>query len=813
MFKKHPLKLRFTVFILLPIIILLIFANNYLRKSLPQIDGSVTVKGVSQPVVISRDEHGVVYIDAKTDNDAYFAIGYAHAQDRMWQLELQRRIAQGRLSEVFGINSLSHDVWMRRLELYNIASSSWQALSPEARMSLTAYASGINAWIETAEVLPPEFMALGIEPAPWTPNDSLAWAKIFALNLAGGMREEIRNLIATKNLTNRQMDTIIGKYPQQAPVTVSNVELKTQKSLVSLLQLQIQIEQDLKIGGKYVGSNAWVVAGEHSADGKAVLANDPHLGLQIPSMWYVASLKGDRLESIGMTLVGIPTVVFGRNDSISWGGTAMMADTQDLFIEQINPEQPDEYKRGESWLKFNNRTELIKVKAAFPSQMRSPYKPVEINLKNTEHGPVVTSLNETFEQTVALRWPALDPKDTTYESFFQLNYATDWQSFRKALRFHVAPTLNILYADKSNNIGYQAVGKIPIRANGHGQLPVPGWNDDFAWVSYIPFDQLPQSYNPEKGYIVSANNKIIGSDYPYFISNNWAPPARAQRIEELIQEQISKGEPLTIDYHQQMQADTVDVSVKELLAVFQQHDGKTERQRKAIDLIKNWQGDMAVNSASAAIFFTWAKHLRAQLFSDELKGFWNKQDESKSLSAMVFSTSYMDVYTALNDKTLNWCDIRGSEAVEGCDYLLTSSLRQALDEIDDLLGADMDSWQWGDMHATKYSHTPFSLVELLDYIVGREIPNGGSTNTINVANSIFEESEGYQQTFGAGFRQIIQFNENDSQHWYMNSTGQSGNVFSRHYADMVEPFNAVQFFELPLRVQTEAGFVLQLQPE
>lgn len=795
MFKKHPLKTRFAIFILLPVIVTVVLAMTYLRKSLPILEGSVIFQGVHQPISIKRDKHGVVFIDAKTDHDAFFAMGYVHAQDRMWQLELQRRISQGTLSEVFGVKSLMFDSWMRRLNLYGSLDSAWAALSPEAQDSLVAYSNGVNAWIDNTDVLPPEFIALGLQPSQWQPKDSLAMTKMFALNLASGMNQEVRNLIAKKNLSAGQIGALIGAYPEDAPVTVSNIELQTQRSMAALLDSQRRMETELGIGGRFVGSNAWAVAGRYSPNGVPVLANDPHLGLQIPSLWYVVSLKGDRIDVTGMTLVGVPTVVFGRNQSIAWGGTAMQADNQDLFVEQLNPEQPDEYRRAEAWKKFTVRTESINIKAEFPAALRNPINPIEIEVRETDVGPVVTQINDTFEQTVALRWSALEPGDTTYESFFRLNYATDWDSFKNALKFHVAPSLNMIYADRQN-IGYHAAGRIPIRRKGDGQFPVPAWSGEYDWESYIRFDELPHSFNPEKGYIISANNKIVGSEYPYFISNNWAPPARAERIDELLKDRIGQRGLVSTDFHEQMQLDTVDVSSRGLLGILRAHRGVDKRQQRAISMLDGWDGNMDPNSQAATIFYVWVRHLRQKLFADDFDRYWNKSDEAESLESIILDTTYPEVLAALTDERMDWCDVQGTDVVEDCQLILSDALESALNEVASLLGGDVDSWQWGKIHKVKFSHNPFSQIDLLDPVFGRGFSSGGSSNTLNVSNAQYLESEGYVQTFGAGFRQIIQLDEMVGNHRYMNSTGQSGNRLSTHYSDMAGPFNAGQYFSI-----------------
>jgi penicillin amidase len=789
MFKSYPLISRFLLFVVFPASAALIACFLYLRGSLPAADGRVIKAGVSQPVELTRDENGVAVVNARTDRDAFFAIGFAHAQDRMWQLELERRTAAGRLSEVFGRSAVPQDAWMRALGLYEAAEQSWSRLSPEARASLTAYAAGVNAWLAQDHVLPPEFVALGLRPEPWREVDSLAWSKVFALNLSNNMWDETTNMIASQYLSREQMVDLLGYSQSDLSAAAAPAGVMSEKTAAGLLAFRDGLERGLKIGGRYVGSNAWVVSGRLMQGGQAALANDPHLGVQMPSPWYVARLKGDRLNVSGMTLVGLPVVIFGRNDDIAWGGTSMMADVQDLYLEQPNPADPSQYRHGDGWAGFQVRSEAINVRADFPASLRARVEPVRIQFRQTLDGPVISDIIGVYDQPVALRWTALDPDDASYESFLRVNYARDWDTFKESFRTYVAPALNMLYADKSNNIGSLGVGRIPVRAKGEGRLPVPAWTNEYGWAGYIPFEDWPQRFNPEEGYIVSANNKPVGPDYPYFISADWAPPHRARRIEQLLREKVSAGEPISLDYIGRMQGDTLDLSVRGLLDYLKRVPPNGEEQRKALGYLQNWDGDMSRDSQAAAIFFVWARHLREELFAAALKDSWNKPRQSAQMERVVSATSYDRILHALTEQPSAWCGAPG----DSCVPLLGRSLDAAIGELKKLRGSDTDSWRWGDIHYTLYEHMPFSRMAWLASVFGRKVPSGGSPDTINVANAVYERAEGYDQTFSAGFRQIIQVGGPSTRHVYMNSTGQSGNVLSAHYDDMVKPFRDVQY--------------------
>jgi penicillin amidase len=807
MFKSYPLLSRFLLFVVIPVSAALVGFLLYLRGSLPVAGGRVIKAAVSQPVELTRDENGVAVVNARTDRDAFFAIGFAHAQDRMWQLELERRIAAGRLSEVFGRSAISQDAWMRALGLYEAAEQSWSRLSPEAQASLTAYAAGINAWLAQDHVLPPEFIALGVRPEPWREVDSLAWSKVFALNLSNNMWNETSNMIASQYLNKEQMVDLLGYSQSELSAAVPGAVMSEQVA-ARLFSVSERLESELKIGGRYVGSNAWVVSGRLMQGGQAALANDPHLGVQMPSPWYVARLKGDRLNVSGMMLVGLPIVIFGQNGDIAWGGTNLMADVQDLYIEQPNPADPTQYKRGDGWASFDVRSEAINIRADFPASFRAPVEPVRVQFRRTLDGPVISDIIGTFDQPVSLKWTALDPDDASYESFLRVNYAHDWETFKDSFQTYVAPALNMVYADKWNNIGSIGVGRIPVRSKGEGRLPVPAWTNEYKWTSYIPFKDWPQRFNPAEGYIVSANNSPVGNDYPYFISADWAPPNRARRIEQLLQEKVSRGEPISLDYIGQMQGDTVDLSVRGLLDYLRRVSPNGAEQQKALGYLQNWDGNMSRDSQGATIFFVWARHLRDVLFWTSLKDSWNKEEQSVEMTRMVSETSYDQILHALTEQPSMWC---GGAGVS-CAPQLSRSLDAAIGELKKLRGSNMDSWRWGDIHHTFYAHMPFSGVKWLASVFERKLPNGGSPDTINVANAVYKRAEGYDQTLSAGFRQIIQFGPS-TRHLYMNSTGQSGNVLSAHYDDMVKPFRDVQFRVLDGEAATGSKAGLTITPE
>jgi penicillin amidase len=806
--------MRFCAFVLLPCAAVAAYGWRSLHASLPPASGRVVVDGLSAPVEIHRDERGIPYIHARTDNDAFFGAGYVHAQDRLWQLELQRRMVDGRLSEVFGRASINQDIWLRTLGLRQAAATAWQTLSPEAKASLTAYTAGINAYLAEHRELPPEFRVLGITPEPWTELDSLGWNNMFALTMGGNFRQEISRFVASQYLSTGKLQALFPGDPAGAPITVTAAERAQTQQLAALGNLQQTLESQLKLGGKYVGSNAWVVSGKLTGDGQSILANDPHLAIQVPSLWYGMHLKGDHLDVTGMSLVGLPVVIFGRNADVAWGGTNMMADQQDLYFERVNPDNAGQYEVDGHWEPFVTRSETINVKPDFPAVLRGALKPVTIEVRSTRHGPIISDQFHVFDEPVALRWSLLqNPASSSYESFYRVNFARDWAGFNAAFHDYVAPALNLLYSDRQGNIGYVGVGKIPIRARGEGTMPVPGWNDDYDWRGSIPFAEMPRSFNPEKGYIVSANNRVTSPDYPYFISHDWAPQTRAVRIEQLIRQKLGKGQHLTVADMEAIQGDVADVPSAALVKVMVHIMATTPRQREAVRYLQQWNGSMARDSVGATLFYAWSDHLRREVFADELEGAWNRRDETRYLDPLVDRMQDDELAGVLASDPLEWCDDKQTtDRKETCHQDLIASLNSTLTDLAKVHGSNMAKWSWGNVHTTRYEHTPFSQTNLLRKLFQREVANGGAPNSINVATASFRETEGYIQTFGAGFRQIMTAGPGQGQHLYMNSTGQSGNVMSPHYDDMVVPFRDVTYFPFHDDAAASRNTTFTLQP-
>jgi penicillin amidase len=523
----------------------------------------------------------------------------------------------------------------------------------------------------------------------------------------------------------------------------------------------------------------------------------------------VVNQKGQNLNVSGMSLVGLPLVVFGRNDSIAWAGTSMMADTQDLYFEKVHPFETNKYQDGDVWREFETRVEKIEIKSEMPAFINRKIKPVEVKLRSTVRGPVVSDVVQGFDFPISLSWTALQSIDTTYNGLYELSYAQNWDAFKAALGQMVAPTLNLLYVDNDDNIGFLGVGDIPIRKKGDGRYPVPGWEPEYRWRGMIPAEHMPASLNPEKGYIVSANNKIIDDSYPYFISHDWAPPSRARRIEQLLEQKLSDG--LSMQDIQIMQADTMDLGMHEVVTQALEILGPQPGLDEVLSLLKNWDGDMSQNSVAGSIAYTWLEFLSGELFGDDLEDYWNSR-YSNSINNINARLGYTNIRLALMDDSYDWCDNRLTEEQESCELPLKTALENTIKRLKKLKGGNMDNWQWGDLHFSVYDHTPLSQSRLFQSIFERRAVGGGSAGSINVSNAIFDESKGYAQHFGASFRQIIKMHQTDKAHLYMNSMGQSSHVMSEHYDDMVLPFASVQYYSMPNKANHSSQQILLLTP-
>jgi penicillin G amidase len=806
--KKYPLLVRFVVWIGLPLVLLLTLGLFYGRLSLPVEEGRIVLAGLTDAVKIISDEHGVPHIFAKTDHDAFFALGYVHAQNRLWQMESQRRFGQGRLSEVLGKSLLQTDKFMRTLGLYRVAQENLRHLDTNSIASLEAYAAGVNAWIDEQHVLPVEFHVLGFRPEPWQPQDSLLQIKLMALNLDRNYRLELAFSSLTKSLGVKRASQLRAGYPQQA-VRVTEESGLSQQDIDRLAALNERTDRLFRLAGEAAGSNAWVISGQYTQSGKPMLANDPHLKTQLPSIWYLAELHGDKLHVSGATIPGLPLVLTGHNAAIAWGVTALNADSQDIFLERTHVENDNLYQVDGQWEPVSIEKQQIRIRADFPELLNKPLAAVTWAVRSTRHGPLISDALGKLDAPMALKWCALKADDISYSAFLGINYAQDWGAFRAALEMYTAPTLNFVYADKNGNIGYAAGGEVPLRRSGDGSLPVPAWTSEFDWVGVVPRSELPHSFNPPSGYIVTANNQIHDNHYPYFISRDWAPGYRAEQITSLIADKVKAARKLTVADLIRMQGDQKNLQAAQVLRLFLSVSPTTARQQQAVEYLRHWDLQSGEQSIAASIYHAWLRRFSASILEQAMKADALHQQRDREPAYDRIYPIFLSELAA--GRMQDWCDIPDTVQVESCSDRALSSLDAALKDLGQIGGGQMDDWQWGKVHSTHYPHSLFTNIKVLDSIFDRSIGHAGDAFTVDVASAVFSKEKGFQDDASASYRQVLDVAD-WSRSYFINNTGQSGNVFSRHYDDFVPRHQELRLVPMTFGAAGLRGKTLLLLP-
>ncbi len=501
--------MRWVARIVLIVVILIAAVLLWLRTTGPGSDTTLRVAGLTAPVTVERDGYGIATITAANTRDALFALGFLHAEERLFQMELTRRLGAGRLSELFGPGAVPTDKYMRTLGLYRAAEAQYNILSPDARGELDAYVAGVNAWLAQRSVaLPPEYYLIRARPEPWRPANSLVWGKLMALQLAGNFRDELLRARILRHIKPEELGILFPPYPKNAPSFTGETD-----AWLKRLDLDAIYAALPKFVGPTYESNNWVVDGKHTASGKPMLANDPHLSLNAPGVWYLAHLKTPELDVAGVTAPGNPYVVLGHNAHIAWGFTTTTGDVEDLFIEKIDPKDPTHYLTPNGSAAFTTRDETIAVRGG---------DAVKLMVRETRHGPVISDLAGKYGAAtdagtvLALQTTWLMPDDRSPEALRGINYAKNWSAFRDAMKLFGAPEQNMVVADDAGEIGFIAPARIPIRGKGDGYMPVPGWSGDYDWKGFIPFDDLPQGLNPASGRFVTANQKIVPESLQIF---------------------------------------------------------------------------------------------------------------------------------------------------------------------------------------------------------------------------------------------------------------------------------------------------------
>jgi len=727
----------------------------------PRRAGRVRLPGLSGKVEVLRDRWGVPHIYAQSLWDLFYALGYVQAQDRLWQMDFYRRMATGSMAEIVGEAALPIDRLVRRVGFHRAASQEWDSLDDESRRLLDAYSSGINAYLATGP-LPLECLILRYRPKPWQSLDSLAIARFIAWSLSGNWDQELVRIWTIERFGPEVMRQLEPSYPPGRPVVVPPGE--TSKGL----SLDLSSEYEAAKAYWPPMSNNWVVAGTKTATGKPLLANDPHLPLALPPIWYEVHMEAPGLRVYGVCLPGLPAIIIGHNDRIAWGVTAAMADQDDLFLEELDSQDPSRYRSAEGWARGEVVREEIRV--------RGRKEPVVEEVLITRHGPIITPAIPGEERPLALQTVCARGDIPFARAILGLMCASSWEEFRQALSHWPAPALNFIYADVDGNIGYQLAGKVPRRRQGHGLVPAQGWTGQHEWDGFVPFDELPSAFNPPQGWLASANNQVAPEGYPHFLSLIYADSPRIERIVQM----LSEKKRLSISDFQAMQNDLLSLPGRELARHLLSLSTTDPWCRRAQSFLKAWDGTLAADSVAATIVEVTFAHLVQRALEEKL-GAWADFFLGKPIHPLRQGLAFFIGAASWLLRLMKECPDWFRDA--SWEQVVEEAWREAIAFLRQRLGDDMSRWQWGRLHSLTLRH-PLGAVPALGFFFNRgPFPLGGDMNT--VAQAAFIPYLGYEvNSFAVSWRMIVDlsdFNRSLGVH----PGGQWEQPWSRHYADQL----------------------------
>jgi penicillin amidase len=776
-------------------------------RSLPVYDKTLSVAGATAPLEIVRDNSGVPHIMAESDADAFFGLGYAHAQDRLWQMIVLRRTAQGRLSEVFGSRTVRTDTLLRRLDLYALARESVAAQDARTQSALRAYAAGVNARITeiNSDSLgrgAPELFLFDAPMAPWQPADSIALIKLMALQLSAHMSEEVLRARTSLLLDDpARLADILPDMPGPGlaalPAYASLLPAPPRRHAAAARPPEMpRFLTAVPERGLAGASNVWAAAASRSAGGGTLLANDPHLGFTAPSIWYLARLQLQSGGVIGGTIPGIPAVMVGRSEQLAWGITSAYMDDQDLHFEEVSPDNPEEVRTPEGFKPFRSRKSIIEIKDAAP---------ITITLRWTENGPVLPGTQFDLDDVtpeghvMSLSWTALSARDTSASAAIGLMMAGSVEEALEVSRLYVAPAQNLTLID-GDTVAMKMVGAMPRRDPAHqsrGRLPSPGWLAQNRWQGVMPFSANPEFLAPEGGIVGNTNNKVIDRPFPNHVSFDWGDSQRVQRWRGLMQ-----GRKVhTRDSFIEAQLDTVSPAARTLLPLIGRdlwftgeaaEEGTPARRRQlALDLLADWNGEMSEHLPEPLIYAAWLRALQDRLIRDELGPLAEDFDHVEPL---FIERVYRDV-----DGAAAWCDVIRSAEVESCAEIARMALDDALLWLAEHHGAALESLRWGDAHAAVHAHPVLGEVPLLRYFVNIRQSTSGGDHTLMRGRTSGRDPEPFQNVHGAGYRGVYDFADPDSS-VFITATGQSGHPLSRHYDDLGQLWRRGEYIPMSLDV-------------
>jgi penicillin G amidase len=782
-------------------LVALLLAYYILSRSLVDYSEDFTVNGITAPVEIVRNNDNVPHIFGASDEDVFFALGFAHAQDRLWQMTMLRRTAQGRLSELYGPATAKVDELLRRLDLYGLALQSVEAQDPETLAALEAYAAGVNAWIGEVNKGArgrgaPEFFLFSNEISAWAPADSIAILKLMALQLTGSLETEVLRARVSLLLPGERLADLLPDDPGQSIAALPDYAALVPGVQPSSTPLDFALGPFSPVPelGRAGASNAWAAMPARSAAGGSLLANDPHLGLTAPTIWYLARLELASGGVIGGTIPGVPVVLVGRSERLGWGLTTAYVDDQDVVIEELNPANQEEYRVADGWARFDSRQSIITVKDA---------EPVTLTLRWSRNGPILSGGH--FElgsitpggHVAALSWTALSGRDTSISGAMRLMRAGSVGEALEAGRLVVAPAQNLMLAD-ANGIALQVVGALPARDAGHpsqGRLPALGSDPAVGFKGVLPYADNPRFLDPGSGLLGNTNNKMVDRPFPQHVSFDWGDTQRIQRWLTL----MKAREVHTRESFIEAQLDTVNPTARALLPLIGADlwftgepapEGSPERLRqRALELLAEWNGEMNEHLPEPLIAEAWMRALMDRLIRDELGAM---ADSFTHISPVFMERVYRNV-----DGASVWCDVLQSAVVESCSDLSRIALDEALLRLTERYGDNIESWRWGDAHEATHDHPVLGEVPFLRHFVNIRQSTSGGDDTLMRGVTRGTGEEPFQNVHSAGYRGVYDFADPDSS-VFISATGQSGHPLSRHYDDLGELWRRGEYIPMSL---------------
>lgn len=787
----------------LTVILIFTAALSYLtlHRTLPDYNKDEFVEGLSNDVRIYRDSFAVPMIIARNDEDAAFALGYIHAQERLFQMDIARRAGEGRLSEIFGTKTLPFDKMFRTIGIYKNVKENYSRLNPLTKKILEAYSKGVNSFIEKSKgKYQIEFDALGYDPYPWKPEHSLIIAKLMGweLNISWWTDITFANLV--QKLGEEKARELMPDFSENGPTIIPKEINSFAEVPKDFIDVDRRFRQFTGFVGTHIGSNNWVVDGNKSASGKPIIANDPHLAFTAPGKWYFVIIRSNDWNAEGFTLPGVPVIVIGKNQNIAWAVTNVMADDADFYVEKIDS-SGKKYFFNNDWRNLETRKEKIAVKDSAS---------VSFEVRKTLRGPIISDVhlynvfyknNGKVNSNISMRWTGLEFSDEIFAGL-SFNKAKNWEDFKSALRYFNVPGQNFIYADKQGNIGYVCAAKLPLRSSQSPTLIYDGTTAANDWKGFVPYEEMPKIFNPTQHFIATANNKTV-DNFKYHISNIWEPPSRIERITELLNSKTLHSKEDYKKYQNDFVSPYARKIVPFILSSFRDAKINDKNLKTALELFKSWDYGFDVQSQVPTIYTHFLSHLIKNIFEDELGR------ELLQEYVYIANVPYRMISKMLTENNLSYFDDKKTAAIENSDDMIRKSLADALTELESKFGKDITDWQWGEIHTVTFNHMFSGASSLLDKLINiGPYPIGGDGTTVFNTEYSFPElfeskgngiikSKKYANILGPSMRYIFDFADPDHLEFIL-PAGQSGNFASKHYNDMTELWLKGRYAKIPL---------------